>query len=88
MVPLQRSRSKWPVTLAVVVASAAAGSSYWYLEAQTIANRCGSDQPAATSGYSHKWNWWPFAYVCIYTDDRGKEIARRFPERPHPGDLG
>jgi hypothetical protein len=79
--------------LAVVVATAAAGSSYWYLEAQTIANRCGSeqlasDQLAATSGYSHKWNWWPFAYVCVYRDDRGKEAARRFPERPHPGDLG
>ena len=85
---LHRSRPQWLLALAVVVAAVAAGSTYWYLEAQTVANRCGSDQPAATSGYGHEWNWWPFAYACVYTDSRGTEIARRFPERPRVGDLG
>jgi hypothetical protein len=42
--------------------------------------------PAATSGYRQKWNWWPFAYACIYTDEHGREIER-FPERPHIDDL-
>jgi hypothetical protein len=71
------------VALAVAVTGVA--SFYWYLEAQTIGARCGSDPPAETSGYRHEWEWWPFAYVCVY-DDRGGEVRRR-PERPRLGDL-
>jgi hypothetical protein len=70
--------------LAVVIV--AAGSFYWYLEAETTGTRCSSAQPAGTTGYRQKWNWWPFAYACIYADPRGGEVER-FPKRPHIGDL-
>jgi hypothetical protein len=84
-VRLDRSRLRWPVAVALV--ASAAGTSYWYVEAQTIADRCGSDGLVAM-GYRHEWKWSRFAYVCVYEDHRGDEIARRFPDRPSLRDLG
>lgn len=73
-------RSLWLLAPAIVIVAA---SFYWYLEARTIGARCGGEPPAATSGYRHEWRWVPFAYECIYTDERGRTVARHRPERPH-----
>ena len=81
-----KPRRRLLASAVATAAAAAAGSYYWYLEAHTIGSRCGRLPPAATTGYRHEWQWWPFAYICVY-DEGGREIGRRFPERPHIFDL-
>lgn len=71
----------------VLLVASAAGTWYWYVEAQTIGYRCGSEG-LVSMGYRHEWKWSRFAYVCVYTDHRDDEIARRFPDRPSLRDLG
>jgi hypothetical protein len=79
-------RGRWRIWLLALAVAVVAASAYWYVEAQTIAARCGEHPLGATSGYRHEWNWSAFAYECIYTDGGGQMIARHFPNRPGVGD--
>jgi hypothetical protein len=64
--------------LAVALAALLAAA-YWYVDAQTIGERCDAEQPAGTAGHRYEWGWLPPAYVCVYSDRAGGEVTRRRP---------
>jgi hypothetical protein len=87
-VPPKTRRTLRRVALVVaVLAAISIGGAYWYVEAQTIATRCESEPPAATSGHRQEWDWWPPGYECIFHDDQGRTTARVRPRALRFGDL-
>ena len=85
--PVRRGRLRFTFSYAVIglmaVAAVLAAAVIYSIREERASTACGFTPPGREdlpgSGSHVDWEWLPPGFVCVYTDDRGNEVARLRP---------